>query len=270
MTENKISRYHLGEKLLIGYRDDQTLFWLRNDKDYWTPKKGVLNVLEAGKAWIDEKSETTILDFPIAYESEILQLKNEFIHNSNLLTPYKESDYYVSLIECLPRSPKRPYDPPCEWIDPEYDFPEHLDGYVLDEDTFLRQNNETGELYYIKFTDFSENDFEDDRFGWIKAARKFFRFDSDEDLASELKCWKKESYGNAWIDKKNDVVVLGPVKDQMIEVLDNYYADRIFSYVGLSSEWNKTKFWTDIESGLKSNPFNWKVHYFYLTEKYMG
>jgi len=56
----------------------------------------------------------------------------------------------------------------------------------------------------------------------------------------------------------------------MIEVLDNYFADRLFSYVGLSSEWNKTKFWTDIESGLKSNPFNWRVHYFYLTEKYMG
>lgn len=275
-VKDGISRYHLGEKLLIGYRDDHTLFWLRNDKDYWDPKTDELKVLDAGKAWIDKKSDTTILDFPITDDDEIHRLKNEYIkRNSNdWILHYRETDYYVQLTECSRFNPMKNRTQSKYYsyanIDHDYELPAYMEGYILDEDIFLRKNNQTGDLYYIKFTEFSKNDIENDRFGWVKAAREFFSISSDEELLSELECYRKESYGNAWIDEKNDVVVLGPVYEQKPEILDNYFADRICTYSSIYSEWNKTKSWTDVESGLKSNPFNWKVEYFFLTEKYMG
>ena len=270
MKKEGISRYYLGEKLLIGYRDDNTLFWLRTDKDYWDPKSDALNVLEAGKAWIDEKSDTTILDFPITDGVEIQGLSKEFIQSSGRMSHYKESDYYVQLSECLRHRRINTEIETIDDVDHDYELPEHIDGYILDEDTFLRRDNETRKLYYIKFTEFSENDIENDRFGWVKAAREFFSISSDEKLLSELKCFRKESYGDAWVDEKNDVVVLGPVYEQEPEVLDNYFADRVCSYLGLYSEWNQTQSWIDIESAIKSNPFNYRVNYFHLLEKYMG
>lgn len=267
-----ISRYHLGERLLIGYRNDHSLFWLRTDKDYWKPKKDELNVLEAGKTWIDKKSDTTVLDFPITDEAEMHRLQNEFIqgNGNDWIFDYKETDYYVNLAECLRSGPEKPEEPPCEWIDPDYELPDHIDGYILDGNTFLRKNNETGELYYIKFTEFSDKDIENDRFGWIKAAKEFFSISSDEELLYELKGFRKESYGNAWIDEVRNVVVLGPVHEQRPEFLDNYYHNRIISYSALYVGWNKTKYWTDIESGLKRNPFDYKVNFFYMLDKYMG
>ena len=77
-------------------------------------------------------------------------------------------------------------------------------------------------LLILKFSEFNKTDFEVDRFGWVKAARKFFSISSDEDLLTELKGRWKESYGDAWIDKKKEVLVLGPAQDQTIEVSDNY------------------------------------------------
>jgi len=294
------SRYYFGEKMLIGYRNDNTLFWLKTDKNNWEPDVGYrndlilywlnsenylepnkreFNVLEAGKAWIDKKTDTTILDFPTSDEDEIHNLKKEFHQSSGLITQYKETDYYVLLGDCLPNRPIKIdcqlNDAITDFIDPDYELPEHMEGYVLNEDTFLRKNNETGKLCYIKFNEFTKNDFENDRFGWIKAAREYISsecstFPSDEDLYSELKCYRKESYGDAWIDEKNDVLVLGPIKDQRIDILDNNFYDRMCSYLGIYSEWNRTRGWIDIESGLNKNPFNFKVHYFRMLEKYMG
>ena len=237
MSDKKkgISRYRLGERILIGYRDDDTIFWIKTDEDYWNTGKNNLNVLEAGKAWIDKKSDTTILDFPTTDGYELQKISNDFLGGSDWLTPYKETDYYVNLMECLRSIPEKPDDPPCEWIDPYYELPEHIDGYILDKNTFLRRNNETGKLYYIKVTEFSENDIENDRFGWVKAARKFLSVASDEELLSDLKGFMKESYGDAWIDENNDVVVLGPVHEQEPEIIDNFYVDRLSTYYVLYS-----------------------------------
>jgi hypothetical protein len=302
------SRYYFGEKMLIGYRNDNTLFWLKTDKNNWEPDirekywepgneyrddrtlywlnnenymepdKGEFNVLEAGKAWIDEKTDTTILDFPTSDEDEIHNLKKEFYQSSGLITQYKETDYYVLLGDCLPNRPIKIdcqlTDAITDFIVPDYELPENMEGYVLNEDTFLRKNNETGKLCYIKFNEFTKNDFDNDRFGWIKAAREYYSSEyytapSDEEIMSNLKCFKKESYGDAWIDEKNDVLVLGPIKDQRIDILDNNFYDRMCSYLGIYSEWNRTQGWIDIESGLNKNPYNFKVNYFRVLEKYM-
>jgi hypothetical protein len=268
------SRYYFGEKMLIGYRNDNTLYWLKTDKDYWKPDKGELNVLVAGKARIDEKSDTTILDFPTSDEVEIHNLEKEFLQSSGLITQYKETNYYVLLGDCLPNKPIiidcQLTDAITDFIDPDYELPENMEGYVLNEDTFLRKNNETGKLYYLKFNDVTKNDFDNDRFGWIKAARAYFSYPSDEELLFELRGFRKESYGDAWIDENNDVLVLGPIYDQRIEILDNYFHDRMCSYLGIYSEWDQTQGWIDIESGLNKNPFDYKVNYFRMLEKYMG
>jgi len=280
-NEDTIRRYGLGEKMLIGYRDDHTLFWLKTDKNYWNPKTDKLNVLEAGKAWIDEKSDTTILDFPTSDEVEIHNLEKEFLQDIEWTTHYKESDYYVQLAECTRNSPEKTKIEPTDYIDHKYDLPEYMEGYVLNDYTYLRKNIETGKLYYLKFSEFSEKDFENDRFGWIKAAREYFSFPTDEEeehfsllsdekLLFELSGFYKESNGYAWIDEKNDVLVLGPINHQSIEISDNYYWDRLSSYSGLYSEWNQTQSWIDIESGLNKNPFNYRVRYFHMLEKFMG
>jgi len=297
--KKEFSRYYLGEKILIGHRDNHTLFWLKTDKNnwepgneekywqpgneyrddrtlywinnenYWESDKSEFNVLEAGKAWIDEKTDTTILDFPTSDKVEINNLKKEFLQSSGWISHYKESNFYVQLSECSRNSPEKTKKGPINYIDDDYELPEHLEGYVLNENTFLIKNYETGELHYLKFSEFSENDFENDRFGWIKSAREYFAFPSDEELMSRLEWFRKESYGEAWIDGKNNVLVLGPVNKQEIEALDHNYDERISSYLGLYSEWDQTKIWIDIESGFNRNPFDYKLNYFYLLEKYV-
>ena len=290
-------RYYLGENTLIGYRDDRTLYWLKTDKNnlepdtgyrdnltlfwfkgiryYWETDKGELNVLEAGKAWIDKKSNTTILDFPTSDEVEIHNLKKDFLQSSGWISHYKASDYYVQLSECSQNSPEKTEKVPVDFIVSDIELPEHLEGYILNDFTFLIKNKETGKFYYFKFNNFSKNDFENDRFGWIKAAReyissKYSTAPSDEEIMSYLKCFKKESYGDAWIDEKKNVLVFGPIYDQRIEIRDNYFWDRISTFLGKYSEWNQTQSWIDSESGLNKNPFNYKVNNFYQLEKYMG
>lgn len=270
-NEETISRCYLGENTLIGYRDDHTLFWLRTDQNYWKPDKGEFNVLEAGEAWINEKTNTTILDFPILDEVEINNLKQEFVQGDDGLSHYGETDYYVQLTNCLRNSPIKPENQSSKQIDHDYDLPENMEGYVLNENTFLRKNIDTCELTYLKFTEFSMNDIENDSFGWIKAAREFLSFpSSDEELLTKLNGFVKQSYGDAWIDENEDVVILGPVCNQEIDFLDHYFYESIDSYLGLYSEWNQTKSWIDIESGVHKNPVNFRLNYFYLIEKFMG
>ena len=266
-------RYYLGKNILIGCKGENTFFWIKDDKEYWNPDKGKLNVLKSGKAWIDKQSDTTILDFPTSDRNEMRNSIKLFIQSSDTISRYAETDFYVQLADCIPNKPMMLNFSSSDYsdlIDHDYEIPEHQEGYVLNDNTFLRNNTKTGELYYVKFSSFTDIDFEVDRFGWVKAAREFFSFESDDDLISELKYYQKESYGKAWIDKKNDVLVLGPVDSQEIEIKDNYFDERLCSYLCLYSEWNQTNRWIDIESGITSNPFNWKVNYYYLLEKYMG
>ena len=276
MSNNKeqISRYHLGEKLLIGYRDDHTLFWLITDKDYWNPKTDQLKVLEGGIAWIDKKYDTTILDFPVLDNVEIHRLENEFIQSNDVISHYKESDYFVRLSECPRFSPMKPKDDSIHFsyghIGKDYKLPEHFEGYVLNEETFLRKDCKTGKLGYLKFSEFTVDDIINDRFGWIRAARQYFSISSDEYLIDDLQWFLKESYGDAWINEQNDVIVLGPICGQRVEVADNYFTNRICTYLEHYSEWNQTKHWIDIESGLKRNPFDYRVNYFYMLEKCIG
>jgi len=272
MSEKKkgISRYRLGEKILIGYRNDDSLFWLRDENNNFNPEDDKLNVVEAGRAWVDEKSNTTVLDFPITDEEKVNQLANEFLRGNDCLNPYIESDYYVQLANCERRLPIQPEHQEIEYIDHDYDLPEDIEGYILNEDTFVRKDTKTEKIFYVKFLKFTMNDFENDRFGWVKAARRYYSCTSDEELLSELEGFRKESYGEAWIDQENDVLVLGTVVEQEPEILDNYFADRIFTYLGTYSIWNQTRYWIDIESGTKNNPFDYKTRYFYALEKYMG
>ena len=99
------------------------------------------------------------------------------------------------------------------------------------------------------------NDFKIDRFGWVKTARKYFSCASDAELFLDLTGYAKESTGEAWIDEKNDVLVLGPASGQTPENFDNFFFDRVLWYLGTFPKWNKTQYWIDIESGLKDNPF---------------
>jgi len=268
MSINKkgIERYSLGKKILIGRRDNDTLFWLKTDKYYRNPKTDKLNVLEAGKAWIDEESNTLILDFPASDEAVIQKLAKEFLQGTDYIAYYGRTDYYVQLSECSRQRPIKKNDEPAGYIDHDYVLA-NIEGYILNKDTFLRKNVETGELFYVKFTDYSMNDIENDKFGWIKSAKQFFSISSDEDLLYELGEFKNESCGNAWIDKKNDVVVLGPIYEQRPEASDTHFDNRIYSYLGLYSEWNQTQRWIDIESGMRSNPIDFKFRYFYMLYK---
>jgi hypothetical protein len=273
MSDNKkeITRYHLENKMLIGYRDDHTMFWLKTDKDYREPDKDELNVLAAGKAWIDKKSDTTILDFPTSDEAEIHNLEKEFLQSPDSIKPYAESDFYVLLDDCLPNKPildNNQLSDCLDHIDHYYDLPENTEGFILNEDTFIRKDNEIGKLYFIKFSEFSNKDLENDRFGWIKAARKYLCFPSDEDLIPGLGFFRKESYGDAWIDEENDLLVLGPVEHQDVVALGTCYDTRVCSYLRIYSKWDQTPCWIDIESGMKSTPFDYKAYHFYILDKY--
>ena len=265
----ELCRYYLGEGILIGHRDDDTMFWLKtNDIDFHSDVKE-LDIVEAGKAWIDEQSDTTILEFPTKDKEEFNKLANEFFQRKNRISDYIKSEFYVPLANCVRSIPIELDHKSIDYNGYHHNIPEYTEGYILNEDTFLMKNTETGEFSYTKFSKFTMNDFKVDRFGWVKTARKYYSCASDAELFLELRGYAKESTGEAWIDEKNDVLVLGPVSGQTPENFDNFFFDRVLWYLGTFPKWNQTQYWIDIESGLKDNPFDKQAIFFGILDKYM-
>jgi hypothetical protein len=250
--EIEISKYRLGSNILIGYRSDSTLFWLRTDQDNCNLYKGPFQVVEGGKAWIDEESNLTVLDFPTKDKESLSKLKREFLQGREWLFQYPGTDYFVNLSECPLNEVTN-----IERYWPENESPyeneilKNFDGYIISNGIYLRKNIKTNEMYYFEFSEYTMEDVLEDRFGWIKPAREYSCIESDTELLKWLGNYQKESYGSAWIDEATGILVLGPVKEQQPEMVDNFFWGRLDEYRETYSDWKDTKYWVEIEANRK-------------------
>lgn len=260
----KFKKSFIGNDLKIGTRPDGTMFWLRNTSKNSSDEKDFI-ALEGGSAWVDKKTDTTILSFPTKNHVVIEEMKDEFNGNPGMTLDYTGSEYYVQLSECELNKPLTVGRLGHIGSGGHYkDRKLEGTGYIIDEDTFVRKNPDDGKLFFVKYSDFTQEDYAQDRFGWISALKRLCPDKSDEELLQRLQeDFIKESYGDIWIDEENGVLVLGPVVEQPPENLDEYHGEHISKLHDSLPLWEKTKYWIEVNPSLKRTPVNGKMFYWW-------
>lgn len=269
--EEKFEKSCIGNDLKIGTRPDGSMFWLKTDGKKLSKGEDYA-FLEGGTAWIDKKTDTTILSYPTNNSESFKKMKKEFCEQSGWALAYTGSEYYAILSECELNVPTIIGDHGPLGTDDYYKDSEYEDtGYILGENTFVLKNSNDGKLFYLQYSDYSKDDFYKDRFGWINALKRLFPDKSDEELFERLYVdFMKESYGDLWIDEENSVLVLGPIVEQPPEILDEYLGEHISKLYNSLPLWDKTKYWTEIDPNLKRTPVSGKMFYLWGCFKLCG
>ena len=275
--EKERFRFDIGvleENLLIGKREDETLFWLKTEGENHgiTVEGKDVNAVEGGYAWVDKDADTLVIGYPTKDPDALLRLKAEFVEHGDSIEDFTGSVYFVQLSECGLNVPWTE-DHPVLMEYTERTDPGRMkkDCWMLDDLTFVRQDSESGELLYIKYSEYTEKEFYEDRFGWVNALRRYHSDMPDKILLDELKNgFVKESHGVAWIDKENDVLVLGPAHDIRPEMRDNFHWDGLFESHNTFSVWDQTVHWVEADSKMKRVPVNWQIHHLAMSYRYMG
>jgi hypothetical protein len=254
---NEFEKSKLGEDILIGKRIDGSMFWLKKSD---VPNEDKCEIIEGGPIRIDKEIKTTFFGFPIADPKTLYSLESEFYNHKGAAYDYTDTEFFVHLSHCQLRTSGGEY---------KNNFNANLyhhklkSGYILDSDTFVLFDQNTSEPFWMKYTTYSQNDFYTDRFGWFKALKRCFPDISDDKLYSDIveNEFVKESYGDVWIEKNSDVLILGPVKFETPDLFDEYHCEHLSELNKSLPFWNETKYWLETEPQLKINPVNSKMFF---------
>lgn len=278
MSEMKCEtqKYRIGNNILIGRREDGSLFWLKieDEKIRFAAEGYEVTAVEGGKVIHDKGADTTILDYPTKDRDILSSIQNEYFESCDEISNYADTAYLIELSGCelheVTKNDCSEYEAYMKDNQHKLCHDENI-GYVLDDVTFINVDQETGDLSYLQFSDFTDKACREDRFCWVEPHKRIIPEATDEEIFEQLKIgFVQETYGKAWIDKENNVLVLGPAHDIRPEIIDNYFHDRLWEHYKVLPIWDRSKYWISAESKLERTDVFWKMNFLSMQYKYEG